>query len=107
MLISKTCRYPDNRPSFQPRRIGQNLSEVAVISFFQLVLYQHMRAVQRIFTDYIRRIRADRYLKADKLQIETQFLTQYRQIARLRKPRREMLGFVLPYLAKFNTLKFP
>ena len=105
MLISKACRYPDHRPSFQRRCIGQNLSEVAVISFFQLVLDQYMRTAQRILADYIRSIRADRYLKADKLQIETKFLTQYRQIARLCKPRREMLGFVLPYLAKFNTLK--
>jgi hypothetical protein len=103
VLWAKSLGHPDHLAGIDSSRIGQDLPQVLVISFLQLVLDHHLLVA--IGAEDVELEVAHQVLGGDELQLtETQRLGKELQIVVLCQPGGEITGFVPPGLPQGNAL---
>jgi len=94
VLVAEARGDPHDRRRGGPRRIGEQLAEVAVVGVAELVLHDQDYAVGLVLADDVERIPANGMFGALELHLDAECLSQ--AISALRQPGREIQGLVGP-----------
>ena len=105
VLLGEAGGDPDDGYCLKPRRVGQELPEVAVVRSLKLVLYQHPAIGPNLLAEDVGAEGSDVTFLRLQLELHAQRFAQHGQVLSPREPRREVRGLADPDVAQLDALE--